>query len=105
MQELFHLGHYTRELKKVLPAHYFEPVPHRALWIIPHAAIAIAGIYAVATTEWHGLIKFGISLVIGHAFACLGFLAHEILHGSVVRHPFLRNFLGGLCFWPLNVGP
>jgi len=105
MSDLMHLGYYTRELKKVLPEHYFEPLPRRALWMIPHLAVAIGGMYAVITTSWHGLIKFGIALLIGHAFACLGFLAHEILHGSVVRNPFLRNLLGMICFLPLNVGP
>lgn len=103
--DLRHIGYYTRELKKVLPAHYFEPVPHRALWMIPHLAVIAAGMYAIAATSWHGLAKLAVSFAIGHSFACLGFLAHEILHGSVVRHRLLRDVLGALCFLPLTVGP
>lgn len=105
IQELRHLGYYTRELKKVLPDHYFEPVPWRALWMIPHLAIIVGGIYAIAALEWHWVANLGVSLLIGSSFACLGFLAHEILHGSGVRHPGLRNLLGMICFIPFNLGP
>lgn len=105
MRELRHLGFYTRELKKVLPRRYFEPVPHRLLWMIPHLAIVIGGIYAVATLPLSWPSRLGVAFLIGMSYACLGFLAHEILHGSVIRHPFLRDLLGGICFLPFCLGP
>ncbi|HYK71731.1 MAG TPA: fatty acid desaturase, partial [Pseudoneobacillus sp.] len=30
---------------------------------------------------------------------------HEILHGTVVRKPWLRDLLGAIAFWPLSTGP
>lgn len=33
------------------------------------------------------------------------YLAHEILHGSVVKNGALQNWLGGLCMLPYCIGP
>lgn len=105
LAELTHLGHYTRELKRRLPREAFNPVPTRAFWIVPHLAAVILGILAISlwiTPLW---AKFAVALVIGHSFACLGFLAHEILHGAVVRHAMLRDTLGAICFSPFVLSP
>lgn len=32
-------------------------------------------------------------------------LGHEILHGTVVRKAWLRDFLGAIAFMPLSTGP
>lgn len=102
--ELWHLGEYTRELKRRLPRSYFEPVPARALWILPHLFV-IAGSYWLTLRFDALLVKAAAALLTGLSFASLGFLAHEILHGSVVRTPLLRDLLGGLCFLPFCLGP
>ncbi|HEY8393696.1 MAG TPA: acyl-CoA desaturase [Thermaerobacter sp.] len=104
-RELRPLGTYTRTLKKVLPRHVFQPEPWRLLWIVPHSALALGGIAAVAWLELHWLLKLVLAVVIGHAFASLGLFGHEVLHGSVVRTPWLRNLAGQWCLWPFAIGP
>lgn len=100
-----HLGEYTRILKKRLPKHVFEPVPSRLLGMVPYLAVIVLGIYALATVPLHWALKLLISLAIGMSFAGLGFVGHEILHGSVVKTPWLRNLAGQICFWSFGVGP
>lgn len=100
-----HLREYTRAIKRELPSEAFQPVPQRALWMIPHLAVIIGGISAIALWISSGWLKLLVGLVIGHSFACLGFLAHEILHGAVTKKPWLRNTLGLICFLPFSLGP
>ena len=49
--------------------------------------------------------NLAISFVLGSCFASLGLLGHEILHGGVVRKPWIRDLLGAICLWPLCTGP
>ncbi len=100
-----HLGVYVKELKKHLPREVFKPVPSRLWWLLPHLLVVAFGIYAISTTQWNWAIKLAISVPIGASFASLGILGHEVLHGSVIRTPWLRNVIGFLCFMPFNIGP
>lgn len=104
-RDLRHLGFYTRILKKRLPREYFQPVPSRMLWAIPHLAVIIAGMIGLVKVDLQWWLKMPISLLIGTSMASLGFLGHEVLHGTVVRTPWLRNLLGQLCFWQFSIGP
>jgi fatty acid desaturase len=45
-----------------------------------------------------------ISLVISQTFVGLGFLGHEILHGTVIKRAWLRDLLGSLGFVSFWVG-
>ena len=105
MNELQHLGLYARELKKHLPRSVFEPVPARLLWLIPHLAVLIGGALAITLLPWPLWAKLPVSLLMGLSLACLGFLAHEVLHGSVVRTPWLRDAIGGALFSPFGLSP
>jgi fatty acid desaturase len=57
------------------------------------------------TTHFSWWLAPILSLVIGHSFACLGFVAHDICHGSSVQTPVLRDFLAGLGFSAFGIGP
>ncbi len=96
---------YAQELRRRLPAHYFRPLPHRALWIIPYTAAAVAGTVVIVFGGLPFLARLGVALLIGVAFGSLGFLGHEILHGGVVRRPWTRDLLGGLCLLPAAIAP
>ncbi|ADU52041.1 fatty acid desaturase [Thermaerobacter marianensis DSM 12885] len=99
------MGDYTRTLKRVLPRHIFQPEPWRILWLLPLVAVAVAGIVAVARFDLPWGMDLALAMVIGQAFASLGLFGHEVLHGSVVRTPWLRNLAGQICLWPFAVGP
>jgi fatty acid desaturase len=46
-----------------------------------------------------------LAIAIGVAFGRLSFLAHEALHGSVVRTPWLKYLVGFIGFLPFVVSP
>ncbi|HWQ15126.1 MAG TPA: fatty acid desaturase, partial [Roseiflexaceae bacterium] len=96
---------YAQELRRRLPARFFRPVPHRTLWIIPYAAAVAAGTWAIAGLSLPWYADGLIGILIGSAFASLGFLGHEILHGAVVGRGHLRDVLGGLCLLPHAIAP
>ncbi len=50
-------------------------------------------------------VRLLLSLLIGLSFVSLGFLGHEILHGSVVASHRWQDVLGGLCLFPFSIGP
>src|SRR5512143_1372367 len=98
------VSYYARALREALPAHVFAPEPRRAGWLALHAAIAAAGIAAIGSgLAWPLMIV--VSAIIGHSFAGMAFVAHETLHGSVVRSTRLRKLLGGLGFLPVAISP
>jgi fatty acid desaturase len=63
---------------------------------------SIAAIVALRPVWWVSLL---LGLVAGQSFAAMGFLAHEVLHGSVVASTRLQTFLGYLGFAPMLVSP
>lgn len=101
------LGHptsfYVRELKPALPPEAFEPARTRLLWLPVHLAAIVLGIVAIARGWVAGWSALPVSLLIGASFAGLTFLAHETLHGAVVRGRATRRWLGGCCFLPFMI--
>src|SRR5215470_15600650 len=95
---------YARALRAALPAYVFAAEPRRAAWLALHLALAAAGIGAIgAGIAWP--LRIVVALVVGHSFAGMAFVAHEILHGAVVRDRRLRKLLGGLAFLPMAISP
>lgn len=83
----------------------FRPARIRLL-AIPVNALIIAAGYLIIATDLGGVFgKLMAAFLIGNAFASLGFLGHEIMHNAVVRTPWLKNVVGGLCLSPFWVGP
>jgi fatty acid desaturase len=96
---------YARELRQDLPAKAYQPAPWRLLWLPAHLLIIGSAITAVLFGELNLGCKLVLSLVIGNSFACLASLAHEILHGTVVRRRWLQDIFGGLCYLPHCLPP
>ncbi|MFA9558542.1 fatty acid desaturase [Evansella sp. AB-rgal1] len=105
MKDLHSFGWYAARVSKHLPKEAFQPVPTRLFGGLAYLIIVVGGFLAIGLFNLHPLINLFISIVLGLSFASLGFLGHEILHGTVVRKPWLRNFLGAIAFWPLSTGP
>ena len=94
-----------KQIRAELPEDTFEMQPQRALWFIPLAVAGFGSIATiiVATPPWY--LCLVLSLVAGQCIAAMGFLAHEVLHGSVVKSTGLQTFLGYLGFAPMMVSP
>ncbi|WP_280770299.1 fatty acid desaturase family protein [Salipaludibacillus daqingensis] len=105
MKELHSFGWYASKISPHLPKKAFKPVPARLLGGLAYLLVTFSGMYAIATFDLPLLVNLVISLIIGMSFAAMGFLGHEILHGTVVKKAWLRNFLGAVFFWPLVTGP
>jgi fatty acid desaturase len=94
-----------KQIRADLPEDTFAMQPQRALWFIPLALVGFGSIATiiVATPPWYLCLL--LALVAGQCMAAMGFLAHEVLHGSVVKSKGLQTFLGYLGFAPMLVSP
>lgn len=105
MKEFHSFGWYAARISPLLPKEAFKPVPGRLWGGLAYLLIVIIGILMIGILDMHPIINLLISVVLGTSFAAMGFLGHEILHGTVVRTAWLRDFLGAIAFWPLSTGP
>ena len=96
---------YVRALRPDLPVEAFEPARSRLALIPAHLAVIAAAILAIAS----GLVPWPvvplISLVIGVSFAGLTFVAHEAMHGGIVRGRVARQLVGWIGFLPFTLSP
>jgi fatty acid desaturase len=99
------ISSYARELKSALPAQAFQPARSRVLWLPVHLAVITLGTACLAAGWVPWLLAPLVSLLIGGSFAGATFLAHETLHGAVVRGRALRRIIGAIGFLPFMVSP
>ena len=102
---LYPRSHYAGVLKPELSAGAFAPARSRLLRVPVHLAVAVMGIVAIARGWLPWPLVPVASLAIGMSFACLTFVAHEALHGGIVRNKRLQYLLGWLGFAPFLVSP
>jgi fatty acid desaturase len=96
---------YASELKPELPVEAFEPATSRLLWLPVHFAVITSGWLALGNGWLPGVAWPLVSLLVGCSFAGLAFLAHETLHGAIVRQKQLRHAVGWLGFLPFTLSP
>ncbi|MCA1029637.1 acyl-CoA desaturase [Bacillus timonensis] len=105
MKDLHTFGWYAAKVAPHLPKSAFKPVPARLLGGLAYLLVTISGFLVIGLFDLNPIIYVGIAVVLGLCFAGMGFLGHEILHGTVVRKAWLRDLLGAIAFWPLTTGP
>jgi fatty acid desaturase len=102
---LTELSDYARALRPALGADLFNPAPSRLGWLAAHVAVAAAGIALVAAGVGGPLLALALVVPLGLAYAGMAFVAHEALHGAVVRGSAARKLVGGLAFLPFCISP
>lgn len=105
MKELKTFAWYAARVSPELPKEAFQPVPARLLGGLAYLIVIIASILTISLFELSPLVYVALAFILGFSYASMGFLGHEVLHGTVVRTPWLRNLLGAIFFWPLCTGP
>jgi fatty acid desaturase len=95
---------YARRLDALLPPGVTRPVPRRLWWFPLHAAIIAACVGMILRVDAIA-VRLPAALVLGHSLAVLGFLGHEILHGTVVRNRMLLTVFGGACIVHWGITP
>ncbi len=103
------ISSYARELRPHLPASVFDPVPARLGWLALHLVVVVAGMFAIAALADGGvgswLLMAAVSVPVGLSFAGMAFVAHETLHGAVVRPMWARRLVGWVAFAPFLISP
>jgi fatty acid desaturase len=98
-------GAYVRELRRDLPPELFAPATSRLVLVPAHLAVIAVATVAIASgwVPWPIVPLF--SLVIGASFAGLTFVAHETVHGGIVRGRVARQLVAWICFLPFTLSP
>lgn len=99
------MASYVREIRPRLKRGVFQPARSRLWWLPVHLSIVALCISALQQRVLPWFAAPLLSLVIGMSYAGLTFLAHETLHGAVVRGPRLRYLVGWIGFAPFVVSP
>ncbi len=94
-----------RRIREELPAKAFETVPTKALLFIPMCGIVAGAIWLAHQYDLRWYELAALSLILGQVYATGAFLAHDALHGSIVRSRRLADLLGYLGFGPMLVSP
>lgn len=96
---------YAAEIRPLLSERAFVPARTRLLWLPLHYAVIASGVWVLARGWLSWPLELLVSLLMGASFAGLTFVAHEALHGALVRNRPLRRLVGWLGFLPFAVSP
>ena len=96
---------YVRDLRPELPAGTFDRAPSRVAFMPVHLAIITMAVLAIVRSWVPGFALPLLSLVIGASFAGLAFVAHEAMHGALVRSKRWQYVIGWVGFLPFVVSP
>lgn len=99
------MSSYVRTLRRELPAEVFVPARSRLWWLPFHLTVIATATIAVARGWLPWALVPVASLAIGVGFAGITFLAHETLHGGVVRNKVAKHLVGWIGFAPFVVSP
>lgn len=103
--ELLSQDEIRRQIRRALPERVFESTPWRALLFIPlNVAVGLA-ILLVAhrVLPWYDGVLIAVGL--GQVYATLGFLVHDLMHGSMLRGKRAQHVLGFFGLYPFLVSP
>jgi fatty acid desaturase len=99
------LASYVGTIKPELPERAFEPARSRLWWLPVHALVIALGTWGMSRQAIPGLLWPLVALAIGSSFAGLAFVAHETLHGAIVRERHVRYWVGLVAFLPFTLSP
>ena len=103
--ELMTVAAYARQVRPLLPQAAFTPARSRALWVPAHYGIIALLAWALASGRVPWPAWPLVSIVIGCCMAGVTFVAHEALHGGVVRGRTPIRLIGWLGFLPFCISP
>ncbi len=96
---------YVHEVRPQMPEGAFEPARSRLAFLPFHLAVIVVASLAIARGWVPWPIVPLLSLAIGACFGGMTFVAHETLHGGIVRGKRLQYAIGFLGFLPFLVSP
>lgn len=103
--ELKSLGEYNREVSKELPKAMFKKEPMRLKYAVLFTSLIVGIFYAVTTLELTWYFKLPLAIFMGVLLGGNTFLAHELLHGAILKSKKWQNFIGFFGFAPFLISP
>lgn len=97
-------SYYQKNIRKTLPKETFKKKPYRLLWLFLHLALISFFVFIIISNQ-NILVRLLFSILIGNSLGTMGFLGHEILHGTVVRGKKAMIFWGGICLMHWGLPP
>ena len=94
---------YIRQIRADLPAAAFSLAPKKLVRMFVYLALIVSAYLAFHLTS-SVLVYALLSIFIGHTLACIGFLAHELAHGAIIRAR-LPRYAFEYFFWALVLIP
>jgi fatty acid desaturase len=94
---------YVREIKHLLPKEAFAPDARKLKALVIYFVVLICT-YLLFRTGSALILYAALSLLAAHCLSCLGFLAHELSHDSIVKNGKLRYILEVIS-WGINLIP
>jgi fatty acid desaturase len=88
-----------------LPAHIFAPKPLWSLLVAAIVALIVAGSVVLVTVPLSWPVAILCSLLIGHGYASLTFVGHDVTHGASIRPGWARTLVTYLSFAVYGVSP
>lgn len=102
---LYPQAKYVGELRSSLPSDAFQPARSRLVLIPLHVAVIAVATVVIADGWVPWPLVPVVSIAIGISFACLTFIAHEALHGGIVRGRRAKHLVGWIGFAPFVLSP
>jgi fatty acid desaturase len=102
---LLPMSAYVRQVRPDLPARAFEPAHSRLLIVPVHVSVVVVAILAIARGWVPWFVVPALTIAIGISFACITFVAHETMHGGIVRGRRAKHALSIVGFLPFMVSP
>ena len=103
--KLLTMAAYARQVRPLLPDGTFAPARSRALWIPLHYAIIAVLCWLIGSGRVPWMLWPVVAVAIGCSLAGVTFVAHEALHGGVVRGRTAIRVVGWLGFLPFCISP
>lgn len=104
-KELISLAQYNRALLKHLPKGFLKRDPLRLTWSLFFLGTSALIVYSVMTIEMPVIAKIVLGLFMGMLLGGNAFLAHEVLHGSIVKNKAIQDIYGFIGFAPFMISP
>ena len=104
-KEIRSIGFYRREIMPRLAPEVFEVNFGRLVFFGLAAIGSLGAFYAIVFLNPTWPIKLLLGVMIGMCNGIIGFVVHELLHGSVVKNPKLQTFLGFFGLMPYVISP
>ncbi|MBA2539705.1 MAG: fatty acid desaturase [Deltaproteobacteria bacterium] len=92
-------------MRPALPPEVFEPATSRLALVPAHVGVISIAMLAIIDGWVPWMVWPLLSIAIGVSMSCLTFVAHETVHGGIVRNRTVRHIIGFIGFLPFMVSP